>query len=578
MTNAKVAIELYVDDKGTLRIKQFATDSEKSFKQVEQAGTGAAGRIRQSWDNLKGAWVSVLAGIMAVREAWGMMNSAAKARQEKQSFANLAASYGASGKQIIASLREVSQGTVDTMTLIRNAGTAMMMGINPEDTVALMEIATATAKMTGQTTVKAFEDITLAVGRQSKMILDNLGIIIDTEKANEAYAQKMGIVGRALTDTEKKQAFMNATLKAGGVLMDKMGNQSDTAADKFQRFTATMENIKVAIGDLLIRGFYLLEGAFNGAAAGALFFTADIFKMIGAMAELSDWLHLTSGAADGWQINADAATSAAEDLVVKTRQSFQDMMSSNEAIINGQANYTKKIQETTKAIEAQEKAEKKILDLHKKDEAKKVQAAKEMYEQLGQGAEKYFSDEASELVKKAAKWQEAGADTLAVEEWLYDQLGQLSDQAWEKQETAAGLAMDSLQAQSRTLVDEVQSVTQASMERLEEVGWKIEGLDGSSFTVYAAMDGSGIESTVDHLIAKFKQLHAVAAAPVAPVGTSSDGGGSNSGAYENDDPSLSAAEVAAAQANHTTININQQQSRSDINQIISEATRQEERN
>lgn len=570
MTNAKVAIELYVDDKGTLRIKQFSSDAEKSFKKVEQAGTGAAARIKAGWESLQGAWVSVLAGIMAVHEAWNMMNSAAKARQERQSFEALAASYGANAKKILASLREVSQGTVDTMTLIRNAGTAMMMGINPEDTVALMKVATATAKMTGQTTVKAFEDITLAVGRQSKMILDNLGIIVDIEKANAAYAKKLNIVGRALSDTEKKQAFMNATLEAGSDLMDKMGNQSNTAADKFQRFTATIENIKVAMGDVLIRVFNLVEGSLFKLGSAIWVPIAAFHKLVQGMALVTDTLRITSGATELWGQRSESAFATFNEMSAKGDQAFKDMLTSNEAIINGQANYTKKIQETTKAIEEQEKAQKKLLNLNKKEEDKTAQAQKQMYEEAGIGAKSYFSAEASELVKKAAKWKQAGAETLAVEEWLYDQLGQLSSQAWEKQETEAALAMDNLQAQSRTLVDEMLATTQAGMEQLDQYGIKIDGLDGTEFTVYAALDGSGIDSTVDHLIGRFQQLAAVAAS------AGSAGDGTSSSSYENTDSSLSAQEVATQQANYksTTININQKVSRSDVNSIISEQNRQ----
>jgi len=215
-TNAKVAIELYVDDKGTLRVKEFSRQSQEEFRQTEQAGTGAAARIKSAWDSVATAWVGIVAGIMAMREAWDLMNIAAKAEQQERSFASLAASYGTNGDKIIADLKRVSAGTIDTMTMIKNAGTAMMMGIAPDDVVKLLEIARATAKMTGQDTVKAFEDISLAVGRQSKMILDNLGIILDVEKANEEYAKSLGKTALQLTDLERKQAFMSATLKAGG--------------------------------------------------------------------------------------------------------------------------------------------------------------------------------------------------------------------------------------------------------------------------------------------------------------------------------------------------------------------------
>jgi len=576
MTNAKVAIELYVDDKGTLRIKQFSSDAEQSFKKVEQAGTSAAGGIQGAWEQLKGAWVGIVAAIMAMREAWDMANLAAKAKQEEIAFANLAASYGTNSKVIIAALKEASGQTIDTMTLIRNAGTAMMMGIAPDKVTELMKIARATAKMTGQTTVKAFEDITLAVGRQSKMILDNLGIIVDVEKANETYAKSLGKIVSQLTDTEKKQAFMNATLTAGGELMDKMGNQTDTAADKLERWKARWTDATVVIGNGILTIAMGVEGLFTGigvAINGSIGLVGKFeSKLTGLMARIPLAGRLFKPIADGLEAVSENAEIAADIGLKHMKETWDTMLSlwkKGEPTAN---NVLKNLQGQKQATTDLAKEQEKLLALNKKDEANTAATAKEMYKELGQGAESYFSAEATELVKKAAKWKEAGAETLVVEEWLYDQLGQLSAQAWEKQETDAGLAMDNLQAQSRTLVDEMLATTQAGMEQLDQYGIKIDGLDGTAFTVYAALDGSGIESTIDRLIGRFQQLAAVA--------SSAGSAGSSSVPYENTDSSKSAAQVASEQASYnssTTININQKMSRSDVNSIISEQNRLEAR-
>ena len=67
----------------------------------------------------------------------------------------------------------------------------MMLGIAPEKISKLMEIARATARMTGQEVSTAFDNIAMAVGRQSKMILDNLGIIVSVESANRTYAVQL---------------------------------------------------------------------------------------------------------------------------------------------------------------------------------------------------------------------------------------------------------------------------------------------------------------------------------------------------------------------------------------------------
>lgn len=577
-TNAKVAIELYVDDKGTLRVKEFAKDSKEAFRQTEEAGTGAASRIKSAWDSVASAWVGIVAGIMAMREAWDLANMAAKAEQQERSFASLAASYGTNGDRIIADLQRVSAGTIDTMTLIKNAGTAMMMGIAPDDVVKLLEIARATAKMTGQSTVTAFEDISLAVGRQSKMILDNLGIILDVEKANEDYAQSLGKTALQLTDAERKQAFMTATMKAGGELMDKLGRQTDTAADKLERMTATFENIKLAVGGGVVRVFNFLEGTFAAVAAASLAVSGGIFKIIESSASLTDKLRLTSGAAAEWKINAEAAFGAAEDLARKSDQAFKDMQGSNSGLIKGMEDYRKKINQATTSLEEQEKTRQKIIDKQKSEAEEQAAAEREMYEEAGFGAEAYFSQEATELVKKAQRWKKAGADTLEIETWLYDQIGKLSEDAWAKGEFAAGQSMDSIQQMSRTIVDQFDDANAAMTDTLTSMGLKVDELNGSEIGISARFDGSAVVTGVDSLVQKFAQLRAAAAAAAAVAGPSpAASGSSDSGSSAAASESGASGSEYDSAGNNVTVNINQQLSRSDVTAIISEQARQESR-
>jgi hypothetical protein len=579
-TNAKVAIELYVDDKGTLRVREFKQEAKDSFDDVEKSGSGAAAKIKASWDKLKGAWVEITAGIMAMREAWNLANMAAKAEQEKQAFASLAASYGANAGSIIASLKRVSAGTVDTMTMIRSAGTAMMMGIAPDEIVKLMEIARATAKMTGQDTVTAFNDISLAVGRQSKMILDNLGIIIDVEKANSDYAASLHKTAAQLTDVERKQAFMAATMKGGAELISKLGQQTDTNADKLQRWSAKISDYKLLIGDLVVRGLNFIDGTFNSIAAGALFVSGGIFKIIQGISSLTDKLGISSGAAAEWKMNAEAAFGAADELAQKAGKAFEDMKGSNDIIIKGQAAFQKQIKATTEALTAQDKIRQKLLDANKAAADEQADAEKEMYQEAGMGAEKYFSAEATELVKKAARWKAAGADTYQTEQWLYEQLGKLSEDAWAKGETAAGQAMDTMQNMSETLVDQYNAANTSIVDQLTAVGLKVDELDGQNIGLTASFDGGMVVTGIDALIAKFQAMRAAAssaAAASAGAMTSSDSSLSISSSSSDQSSSSSSTGSDSAStggvSNSVTVNVNQQLSRSDVNSIVSEQKR-----
>jgi sugar-specific transcriptional regulator TrmB len=201
--------------------------------------------LQQRAAQLTSTFIKVSAAAVAASQVWGELKSGAKAIEQQQAFESLAASYGKSADEIVSSLKKASAETVDTMTLINKAGTAMMMGIDPGKLNKLMEIARATARMTGQEMTQAFSDIALAVGRQSKMILDNLGIIISVEKANDDYAKTLNKTATELTDTERRQAFLTATIKAGDEIVRRMGDtHRRTAAEMFQSWEAMSSNFR----------------------------------------------------------------------------------------------------------------------------------------------------------------------------------------------------------------------------------------------------------------------------------------------------------------------------------------------
>jgi len=232
---------------------------------------------KSTTDTIKTSWLKAAGAVYTLIKAWDTAKLAARAKQEEQSFRSLAASYGTNANKIIRDLKRASAQTIDTMTLIQKAGTAMMMGIAPDKLSRLMEIARATSRMTGQTVTKSFEDISLAVGRQSKMILDNLGIIVKVSEANEAYAKKLGKTADRLTEAEKKQAFLNATIREGEELMGRLGTQGKTAAETLQQMEAMAKNMKQAIGTFLLPPLrQLTEYLMNAARYWSRIFSTDV--------------------------------------------------------------------------------------------------------------------------------------------------------------------------------------------------------------------------------------------------------------------------------------------------------------
>jgi hypothetical protein len=328
-------------------------------------------------DKFKANWLGVSAAVagawVGVSQAWDLAKNAATSLQEKAAFGNLAASHGAMADSIIADLKRASGETIATKDLIQKSGTAMLMGIPANELSRLMEIARASSRVTGGTVSKAFEDISLAVARGSREILDNLGIVVSNEKAYQQYAASVGKAASELTDAEKKQAFMNATLAAGDDMIKRIGVTGMTAAEKMQRFEARMSNLKEILGVGLLSTLNVVHGSLNLAASAALFLSGGIFKVVQGIA----WLTGAKSAVAEWGANADAAFGAAKQLA---KDGLADLGTAADLVTGKFDPMTKATKMATDAADAAAEAEKK-----KKEALKAAVGAIESYSKAVSG-------------------------------------------------------------------------------------------------------------------------------------------------------------------------------------------------
>ncbi|HNS45275.1 MAG TPA: hypothetical protein PKH37_08615, partial [Alphaproteobacteria bacterium] len=346
MSGDIASLYIKVDSKGVVTaskdlagLEQAAAKTEGATKKVETA-TQSAGAKFAAMAGTVMKLTAAFAALAAVQRGWGLMAEAAKYEQQVHALNNLAASYNSNGNKIIADLKRISDGTINTITLVEKAGTAMMLGIAPEKISKLMEIARATARMTGQEVSTAFDNIAMAVGRQSKMILDNLGIIVSVESANRTYAVQLKKTADNLSDTEKKAAFLNATIAAGEDLIARMGQQSDTTKDKMDRLKASVDNARLMIGQGLIRVVLGATGAFQWLAAGVMTVIAIIPKLLEYMARANAKIYEWTGQTERMKASLSEAASlkkgyedmlgAAGELAGKAADNFSAMVSSTE--------------------------------------------------------------------------------------------------------------------------------------------------------------------------------------------------------------------------------------------------------
>ena len=197
-----------------------------------------------------------VAGAM-VGFAVSAVKSALKAEGAFQSF-NLV--VGETADVMLEDMRRASKGMISDFELVSNANSALALGIKQTDIPGLLEVATARSKVFGRTATEAFSDLAIGIGRQSRMILDNLGIILDLDKVYGEFAKTIGKVADELTDAEKKQAMVNAILEESEGMVKAQNFLLETHSEKISRVTADWKNWKQEIGETIIKLFDFMSG------------------------------------------------------------------------------------------------------------------------------------------------------------------------------------------------------------------------------------------------------------------------------------------------------------------------------
>ena len=150
----------------------------------------------------------------------------------------------------MAALDAAFKGTVSRVQIMEQANNAILLGL-PKSASAMAELAEAGRRLgtaVGKDAAFGFESLVVGIGRQSRLMLDNLGIIVKADSAYESYAKTLGKTAQELTDTEKRTAFFNAAMAGVRERLEKLGPDVETTADKFDRLKATFQDAIEVMG------------------------------------------------------------------------------------------------------------------------------------------------------------------------------------------------------------------------------------------------------------------------------------------------------------------------------------------
>lgn len=162
-------------------------------------------------------------------------------------------------------LQGAVKGTMSQMELMKQTNNALLLGVvKSEDEMGrLLKTAQVLGEAVGKDTTFAVESLVTGMGRQSRLMLDNLGIIVDSKKAYEDYAQELGKTVRQLTEAERKQAFLNAALEQAEEKAAQVGETQETTGVKMARLQATMTDLGASFGTAMSPAFNIIIDGLN---------------------------------------------------------------------------------------------------------------------------------------------------------------------------------------------------------------------------------------------------------------------------------------------------------------------------
>ncbi len=189
---------------------------------------------------------------LGIRQTIQFGKQASQVESMSRAFNSLAGTTENS-QEALEKLKIATNDTMSEFDLFQQANNAMVLGVsrNSDEMAEMFDIAQRLGRALGRDTASSVESLVTGIGRQSRLMLDNIGIIVKADEAYESYAKKLDINVDQLTDAEKKQAFLNATMDSARAKVKTLGDETLTSQDVYDKLTTATTNLATQTGEFL---------------------------------------------------------------------------------------------------------------------------------------------------------------------------------------------------------------------------------------------------------------------------------------------------------------------------------------
>lgn len=316
----RISVVITADASGAITGIRMAGDATEGLQKRTQT---TVEKIKANWKELTAA---AIGAYLAFEKVWGYAEKAASFQESMSALNALLAQYNMGATEMVALIERNSRGLIDQATAARIAGDALMKGLGPDQIAQIAKWAVTIEHIRGGTT-KASEAMEMLAGSIATGRERGLKALIGIVDLNEKYGEYADVMSKA----EKAQAMYAVAAERMSQVEATLGQETDSLADKMHRFETQIANIKLTIGDIVIRVGAGLMATFQSVSALALGLTRVVMAPITALMLATDCLGITKGKAQEYgqamEALGDAAVYTAQqanDNFILMRKGFQE--------------------------------------------------------------------------------------------------------------------------------------------------------------------------------------------------------------------------------------------------------------
>ncbi len=305
-----------------------ATDATAQHNKAQKGVIGATSNSTKAFSKmttgitggLVPAYATLAANVFALTALFGALSKAASLRILEDGLIRVGNASGQNLTHVANGLRDITDAAISTETAMRATALAFSSGFSADQLNQLTRVAKGASVALGRDMTDALDRLVRGTAKLEPEILDELGIMVRLDDAVEKYATKLKKTGKDLTQFERRQAFLNATIEQG---LKKFGQLADTAeVNPYDKLAASFANLQKVGVNLLNT---VVEPFVNYLSSNPVALTAAVTMFAGTI--VKTLVPAISASAEAARGMAARNQKQVTKLVAQTEKSFKNMSS-----------------------------------------------------------------------------------------------------------------------------------------------------------------------------------------------------------------------------------------------------------